>query len=247
MQTQLDLPFRLSPAPPRDERHVHLGAHLVGYKLVRSRRRTLGLTIDHRGLRVGAPRGVSLAEIETFIRSNADWVLRKLADWRAGPRGEALAVREGARVPVLGKEVVLRVATGSNRVRWRDDEVVLEARATASLRGLLERALRQRAFEVFDERVALYAGRFGRVPPPLRLSNAQTRWGSCSHKSGVRLNWRLVHFPLRVIDYVVAHELAHLVEMNHSARFWQVVEQIYPGYREPQAELKRLAAQMPQL
>ena len=82
--------------------------------------------------------------------------------------------------------------------------------------------------------------------PPLALSAARTRWGSCSSKTGIRLNWRLLHFSPHVVDYVVAHELAHLREMNHSPRFWAVVAQLCPNFKTTRDELKRLAAQCPQ-
>ena len=81
--------------------------------------------------------------------------------------------------------------------------------------------------------------------PAVRLSNARTRWGSCSSRSGIRLHWRLVHLSPALIDYVVAHEVAHLVEMNHSPRFWAVVERLYPDWREARAALRRAAATLP--
>jgi predicted metal-dependent hydrolase len=110
---------------------------------------------------------------------------------------------------------------------------------------VLEKALRERARELFLARLAHYAALLGVAMPRLTLSAARTRWGSCSLKTGVRLNWRLIHFPLPVIDYVVAHELAHLREMNHSHRFWSIVEHLYPDYRAARDELKTLAAHCP--
>ena len=86
----------------------------------------------------------------------------------------------------------------------------------------------------------------GLQEPPLTLSSARTRWGSCSLKSGIRLNWRLIHFPLAVLDYVVIHELAHLREMNHSRRFWAVVAEACPEYRTRREQLKALANHCPQ-
>ena len=83
--------------------------------------------------------------------------------------------------------------------------------------------------------------------PPLRLSSARTRWGSCSHHGGIALNWRLIFMPLAIVDYVVAHELAHLKEMNHSPRFWSVVEQLCPDWKTRRLELRRLAPQIPKL
>jgi predicted metal-dependent hydrolase len=70
------------------------------------------------------------------------------------------------------------------------------------------------------------------------LSSAATRWGSCTADGKIRLNWRLVHFPMSLIDYVVAHELAHLKEMNHSPRFWDTVESIFPEFREAREQLR---------
>ena len=92
-----------------------------------------------------------------------------------------------------------------------------------------------------------FADKLGVRCTRLSLSSAQTRWGSCSEKSGIRLSWRLIHAPPRLLDYVVAHEMAHLVEMNHSPRFWKVVERLCPDYRAARDELRRLAATCPQL
>lgn len=74
--------------------------------------------------------------------------------------------------------------------------------------------------------------------PPLYLSNARTRWGSCSRLSGIRLNWRLIHLPHQQIDYVVAHEVAHLVEMNHSQHFWRVVQALMPDFQVQRTAMK---------
>lgn len=243
---QLELPFVLPRPESGNRRHIHLGACIVDYRLIRSRRRSIGMIIDHRGLRVGAPHAVALADIEAFLRSNAKWVLRKLDEWRYVQHPRQLFVRDGATLPLLGVEWRIRVIGGINRVRFDEPEVVLEARRTADLRPLLMRGLRVRALDLFRERLVQYAPSVGCAPPPLVLSNAQTRWGSCSEKTGIRLNWRLIHLPLRLIDYVVAHELAHLVEMNHSPRFWSVVERLYPDYAAARAELKVHASAMPQ-
>ena len=87
--------------------------------------------------------------------------------------------------------------------------------------------------------------RLGRALPPIALSSARTRWGSCSQASGIRFNWRLIHLPTHLVDYVVAHELAHLVEMNHSPRFWAEVGRLYPDWRAARAELKLRGREIP--
>ena len=96
----------------------------------------------------------------------------------------------------------------------------------------------QQAIDCFQQRIGIYAQRLALPAPPFRLSQAKTRWGSCNSRGFITLNWRLIQLPLHLIDYVVAHELAHLIEMNHSKAFWAVVEKVCPGYRVVRTELK---------
>jgi len=241
---QLSL-FRLPPAFPLPKtRHLQIGARIVAYELLTGRRR-LTMTIDERGLRIGAPRGLALGEIESFVHAHGDWVLRKLDEHQTRTSQRQLAVRDGVAIPLLGGEVRVRVVAGANRALWDEQTLVLAARADADLDALARRGLQRRALQVFGERLAHYAGRMDVVPPPLGITSARTRWGSCSLQSGIRLNWRLVHLPLALVDYVVAHELAHLLEMNHSPRFWSHVERLYPNWREARRELKLRAASIP--
>ena len=98
--------------------------------------------------------------------------------------------------------------------------------------------LQRQARRVFEERCALFAPRLGVRVKRLSLSSASTRWGSASADGSIRLSWRLVHFALPVIDYVVTHELAHLREMNHSAAFWDVVRSVIPDYEQARGALR---------
>lgn len=241
---QLSL-FRLPPAFPLPKtRHLQIGARIVAYELLSGRRR-LTMTIDERGLRIGAPRGLALAEIESFVHMHGDWVLRKLDEHQTRTSQRQLAVRDGVAIPLLGGEVRVRVVAGANRALWDAQTLVLAARADADLDALARRGLQRRALQVFSERLARYAAQMEVAPPALGITSARTRWGSCSLQSGIRLNWRLVHLPLALVDYVVVHELAHLVEMNHSPRFWSQVERLYPDWREARRELKLRAASIP--
>ena len=250
MPDQLEL-FRL--APPSDSlsarsRHIVLGGRIVGYTLRRDRRR-LAMRIDERGLAVGAPRQVGMAEIEAFLCSHAAWVIEKLDEFVDKAVQRHLPIHDGARLPVLGSEVRVRVTAGGNRGYWNVDaqggELWLAARPTADLAVLARRALQRRALEHFQPRLADMARQIGHDPPPLGLSSARTRWGSCSARSGIRLNWRLIHLAPATIDYVIAHEVAHLVEMNHGPRFWRVVERLYPDWHAARATLKRDGAALP--
>lgn len=230
-------------------RTIALGGRQVPYLLRRSPRRTIGLTIDQHGLRVGAPTRALLGDIESLIRKHGRWVVEKLDAWERRAAPAPLAIADGLQWPFLGSLLTLRLGIGANRALWSGDGSVLSLALApgADARSILERALRERARGVFAGRLALLAPRLGVPLPPFSLSSARTRWGSCSARGSLRLNWRLVFFPLAVIDYVVAHELAHLKEMNHGPRFWSLVEQLCPDWRESRADLKRLAHALPNL
>lgn len=243
---QLALPLGGLPLAADEEvRHIALGDRIVPYLLRRASRRTIGLAIDHRGLRVGAPRRTSLAEVEALIVRHAAWVVDKLDEWRTRRRPEPLSLADGIRLPYLGRDLTLHLATGSNRAVWGEATLTLCLRAGSAPGPQLEKALRERARELFALRLHALASAVGVDVPALALSSARTRWGSCSTRSGIRLNWRLIHFPETVIDYVVVHELAHLRHMNHGPRFWSLVESACPDYRALRVELQRLAAHIP--
>jgi predicted metal-dependent hydrolase len=255
MLEQLEL-FRLPQLPPLldgnngQARHFILAGQLIGYALRRDRRR-LTLRIDERGLRVGAPRSIPLAEIESFINNHGEWVLEKLGELANCTTPRHLPIYDGAHLPVLGREVRVHVTSGGNRGFWQHtesgSELWLAARPSADLAVLARRALQRRALEHFRPRLAQTVAQIGHPLPALALSSARTRWGSCSARTGIHLNWRLIHLAPALIDYVIAHEVAHLVEMNHSPRFWAVVEQLFPDWRNTRGELRRCGAALPLL
>lgn len=238
--------------PPKpaatDQRSIRLGDQQIAYQLRRSARRTIGLAIDARGLRVGAPLRARLGDIESLIRQHGDWVLDKLQRWRERPSAERLAVHHGMTVFADNFEFTVAISIGA-RSRWQIDGSTLHLTlpAESDPATLLETALREIARARFSERLAHHAARLGVPTPPLRLSSARTRWGSCNARGKINLNWRLIWLPLPVIDYVVCHELAHLNEMNHSPRFWSMVEQLCPEWRALRLELRQRGRQIPQL
>ncbi|OQA33690.1 MAG: WLM domain protein [Betaproteobacteria bacterium ADurb.Bin341] len=228
---------------------IALDGRDVAYTLMRRPRKTIGLAIDHRGLRVSAPLRASLGEVEALLAQHSGWVLKKLEVWRSAANTQALTINTGTLLPWLGGEVQLILASGRNQFFWSGDgqSLTLALASGRSPAVLLVRALKERAGDLLYARLAHYAKQMGVPVPNLALSSARTRWGSCSCRGTIRLNWRLGHFPLPVIDYVVVHELAHLKEMNHSPRFWAVVEQLCPEWRQRRLELRQLARQMPVL
>ena len=237
--------FRLpSPPPEAKTRHLLISGRIVEYRL-KSGARRLSMTIDERGLRIGAPRRTALTEIEAFVQGHGDWVLKKLGELAAASHPRHLTIKDGVRLPLLGNDAEVRVLPGANRVRWVADVLVLEARPEADLVLLAKRALQKRALTHFTGRLAYFSGQLDLAAPKLGLSSAHTRWGSCSKQSGIRVNWRLIHLPPHLGDYVIAHEVAHLLEMNHSPRFWTVVGALYPDWKAARSELKQRATSLP--
>jgi predicted metal-dependent hydrolase len=225
--------------------------------LRRSTRRSIGFMIDDNGLRVTAPRRITLAEIDNAIRAKQRWILTKLQE-----RGERRATRQqqppvqwidGARLPYLGGEITLRLVAAARSSCLFDPEA--QVLTIGVVPGLAEWQLKERvkiwyrdeARRIFAERMELYAQRLGVRYASMTLSSAGTRWGSCTVGGNIRLNWRLVHFSLPLVDYVVAHELAHLKEMNHSPRFWATVESVYPDYDGAKMALRKRSQELPVL
>lgn len=224
-------------------RSIELGGHKVPYVLRRARRSSIGLSIDHRGLRVGAPLRASLQEIETVILRHCEWVCRKIDEWQDRCLPEAVHIADGTQLALLGRPLTIRLAVGTNRWVWSpqaaEPSLTLCLRSPTEAPRVLEKALRESARALFVERLAHYVPLLGVDLPVLSLSSARGRWGSCSRRSGIRLNWRLIHFPQALIDYVVVHELAHLREMNHSASHKALMASVLPDWYTRQAELKQ--------
>lgn len=239
---------------PQAEREIRLREHVVAYALRRARRRTIGFIVGAEGLSVNAPRWVGIGDIETALREKADWILRKLREQQDRAQRQLQARidwRDGAAVPFLGETVIVVLDPRATGAVLNSDAEALpgvprltlhvglpHTAAPEQIRDAVQSWLQRQARRVFQERVDLFAARLGVRCTRLSLSSAQTRWGSASADGSIRLNWRLVHFAMATIDYVVTHELAHLREMNHSDRFWDVVRSVMPDYERERGKLK---------
>ncbi len=227
-----------------------MDGHAVGYELRRSRRRSIGFVIGTEGLSVSAPRWVGEREIDSALREKGRWILRKLQEQREhAQRLDAARVdwRAGTTIPFLGRTVTLVLDTRATGAVLQDDPAAgLNLRlglplnaAPAQIRDTVQSWLQRQARRIFEERCALVAPRLAVHMKRLSLSSAATRWGSASADGSIRLNWRLVHFGLPVIDYVVTHELAHLRQMNHGPAFWDVVRSAMPEFETARGALRR--------
>lgn len=236
--------FGRTNAPARStsrERYLIDGA-IVEYTLKRSqRRRSITLTIDEDGLRVGAPWRASQSRIDMLLARHAQWISLKLAQWQAR-RPAPFSWQAGTPVMMLGEPLILTL-TNEKSVRRDGNRLCVGVAVNvgddpAALAKPVIEWLRASAQSWFEERSAHFARILDVRAPSIRLSNARTRWGTCHPDGRVHLSWRLIQTPPALIDYVVVHELAHLREPNHSSRFWAWVERVLPDYKERRRSLR---------
>lgn len=200
----------------------------IAYALrVSPRRRTLCLQVFADGrVRVSAPARVGIATVRAFVDARVDWIQKQQARLRAVP---APPVRTaGSRIRFLDEELMIVAVAGLRTPRRVGD--TLEIPAHADIVSALARWYRAQAEPHIANRIAHFAPKVGREPQRLRIAAQKTRWGSCSPRGTVSLNWRLLLAPSEILDYVIVHELCHLLHANHSARFWREVARVMPAH-----------------
>jgi predicted metal-dependent hydrolase len=229
---------------PRANRRIHLLHVDIAYEFRRGQRRTIGLSITPEGLSVRAPRWTPVSEVEDLLRRKADWVIDKLSE--SQQRTQALAQArvqwvDGGSFDYLGQRVCMRIDPTQAAPCHLDHSEVGEAclrlglshtATEAQIRDTVQAWLMRQAQQVFEARLTHFAPLLGVRWTRLRLSSAGKRWGSASADGTIRLNWRLLHQTMDMVDYVVVHELSHLRHMDHSPQFWDVVASILPDHAQ---------------
>lgn len=217
------------------------------YQLERRARRTVGLKITASGLVIHAPSRILKSQLEAIILDKAGWIRTKLAALQANQQ-PAFAWKNNETLLLLGQEYVLALVEDKRTsLTLLENKLQLSAPHVHNTQWVARKVLtwyQQTARADFARRLEIFSAKLGVKTPQLFLSNAKTRWGSCNSKREIRLNWRLIQAPPALINYVVCHELAHLKEMNHSKKFWMVVEQLCPDYLAAEKNLKQLSPQL---
>lgn len=244
---------------PRANREALLGSTHVAYEFRRGKRRTIGFVVGPDGLVVSAPKWVPLYEIDAAVREKSGWIVKKLDEMQERRQrldSARIEWKDGTTIPFLGQSVIVVL---DPRHGFDAVGAVLNSDADAlpgvprltlhvglpqhakpeQIRDAVQAWLMRQARRLFTERLDHFAPLLGVRWRKLSLSSAGTRWGSASADGSIRLHWRLVHFGLPVIDYVVTHELAHLREMNHSPAFWDVVRSVLPDYQQALGTLRQ--------
>ena len=218
------------------------------YQLERRQRRTVGLKITSTGLVIHAPKRISQSHLESIIVLKADWIRKKLASLTIN-KIPAIQWQHGEQLLFLGNAMTLAVEHNIRSKAAEYEPGVLQLAMPAhDDHALVARKViqwyKKQALIDFTRRLEIFSSKLGVSFVSLSLSNAGSRWGSCNSKKEIRLNWRLLQAPPHIINYVVCHELAHLKEMNHSAKFWATVASIFPDYKLAEKELKALSPQL---
>ncbi len=230
-----------------EDRHIELAGRQVAYRLKRSSRRTIGLKIDSDGLTITLPHLTPAREAERVIRDRHDWILPRL-DKHAAKRRPALTGADGERVGYLGETLRLTVlphakARTTVKLEGHDLAVRVDERLSGALRDAtvlrtVKRWRREQAAELMVPRIAHYAEALGQPIPPVKVREQSSRWGSCASDGTIRMNARLIAFDADLIEYVCAHEACHLIEMNHSKRFYALLDRILPGHNALRRSLR---------
>lgn len=229
---------------------VRWGSTEIPYVIRRSdRRATVGIAVEPSGAVVlTAPRSASVPRLDRLVREKARWIVDRVRRRDALPAGRPRELVSGETFHYLGRQYRLRVRVGAEvrpialRGGWLDLPVpgdLNEEEARAYARAALIDWFTARARERLPPLAATWAERFGVSYREVIVTSQAKRWGSCSNEI-VRLNWRIVQAPRSLVDYVVAHEIAHLRHADHGAAFWSALGRVLPDYEERRERLRRL-------
>ena len=211
------------------------------YTLTRSKRKTVALYIRDGNIEVRAPNRMPKREIEKFITEKEKWILKNINLQRqCENRRESFHLSYGGSVTCRGTPRMITAIPGK-RVDFDDERFYMPSGlAEGEIKKACIKAYKMVAKRDLTEKTDYFAQQLSVAPTAVKINSAKSRWGSCSAKKSINYSWRLIMADDEVIDYVVVHELAHILELNHSNRFWAIVESIIPDYRERKKRLKEL-------
>ena len=202
-------------------------------RLIRTNRQTMVIVIENDAtVTVRAPKRVSKKEIFDFVRSKKEWIAEKQREAVIKVR-QARAKRfiDGELFSYLGKQFPLLITEETNyALKFSKGNFILHAKCQKSGYHIFINWYKKIAFKYLSQRIEYYSNISGIKYKSIKINSAQSRWGSCGLKGTINFTWRLILAPPHIIDYVVVHELAHLKELNHSSKFWNIVKSIYPDF-----------------
>ena len=210
---------------------------MTPYKVIRSNRRTLSISINENAeLIVRAPHLLSMNKIHDFINEKKKWVNKqqKIINNRLSDSAfdKDMALMLGSLYPIKIK------TDQSKKLTFNGEEFLVCSSDQALIHSSLKKWYKKKFREVAIPRLTYFADQYNLSVNQVRIKEQKTLWGSCSSRNNINLNYLLIMAPMNVIDYVIIHELAHTIHRNHSSHFWKTVESMMPNFKEAKTWLK---------
>lgn len=214
------------------------------YSVIKKNRKTISIRIDDQGnVLVSCPLYINDKMVKELVESKAVWISSKLDEIESAKRSREdlntisfLGRSYKVNIHELDQDIIKIILEDnsleiyvSNKLKEKKEEYIKDS---------IVKWYRERAREVFEERIKYYSLKLGVSPNRITIKDQSTRWGSCSSKGNINLNYRVVMAPMEIIDYLIVHELSHMVHLNHSKDFWRLVESILSDYQDRKAWLK---------
>ena len=213
---------------------------MISYTLIRSKRKTAAIHVHYDGVEVRAPLRMPKRDIDSFVLSKEKWIAEKVAILRErSDDRESFRLDYGCSIPLRG--TLYPIAVSEGQIGFDGDCFrVPQDLSSEEIRYTCIQIYRMIANKVIESRLVGFAGQMGVSYNSVKISGAQKQWGSCTARGSLNFSWRLMMADDEVIDYVIVHELAHLIELNHSARYWTIVERVIPDFRARKKRLNEL-------
>jgi predicted metal-dependent hydrolase len=223
------------------------------FKIIRSNRKTIGIIVNaDQELLVRSPKRTPIRKIKSLLTKKEDWILKKLAkmaEIKDPPKAKEFI--NGETLLYLGREYKLKLIAGSDlnelKVNLEQDRIKVyfpaelendNEKRKAAVRDQLISWFRSQANLKINELINDYKKHLDVEPNNVVIKKQRKRWGSCSSKQNLNFNWKIIMAPLEIIEYLVVHELVHLIHPNHSKDYWQTVAEIIPDYNEKKEWLR---------
>ncbi len=207
-------------------------------KIIRSKRKTITLQITQAGkIILKAPNNLTNQQLNHFVLKHKNWIEKRLFIIKKRKPVEK-KFTEGEEFLLFGKKIILNNSILHKIPKVKNEKLLLDCTVNTNCKLIIEKWYKNIALDFYKKRSLIYSKLLGVNYKKIKISNAKKRWGSCSTKGYINLSWRLVMAPVEIIDYVIVHELAHLIEPNHSKKFWLQVKRIFPDYKKRRKWLK---------
>lgn len=219
---------------------VPVAESLPGIQLIRSKRKTLAITIERGEVIVRAPLRLARAEIKAFVLQKQSWILAKvdeqLSQLAEVPKRQYV---DGEYLPLRGRSLRLRLQPRLKHTQRIADELYTPQAPAEKVAERIQAWYRKEAKRVLSEKTDRLTNQLGLQHAGVKIRKNKRRWGHCTSKGVLQFNWLIMLAPETVVDYLVAHEVCHLRHFNHGPQFWALVRECQPGYQDAQNWLKQ--------